>query len=68
MMKCGVEISTTLRPCNDSPELDSDENDPTPDEIHAAMEKSQKDSSHGPLVLKDVKSKRRNYPPRKKKV
>jgi hypothetical protein len=53
---------------DDSPELDSDENDPTPDEIHAAMEKSQKDSSHGPLVLKDVKSKRRNYPPRKKKV
>jgi hypothetical protein len=44
------------------------EDGPSPDEIHAALEKSQQDSSHGPLVLKEVKPKRRNYPPRKKKV
>jgi hypothetical protein len=42
--------------------------DPTADEIHAALEKSQKDSSHGPLVIKEAKPKRRTYPPRKKKV
>lgn len=43
------------------------EDDIDPDLIHAAMERSQKDSTHGPLVLKDAKPKRRHYP-RKKKV
>jgi hypothetical protein len=38
------------------------------DTIHAALEKSQKDTKHGPLVLKEANSKRRNHPPRKKKV
>jgi hypothetical protein len=46
----------------------ADEDNISPDAIHAALEKSQQDSSHGPLVLKEVKPKRRNYPPRKKKV
>jgi len=45
----------------------NDEVDPTTDEIHAALEKSQKDSTHGPLITKETKPKRRNYPPRKKK-
>jgi hypothetical protein len=48
-------------------DLDSDPDDPTPEQIHAALEKSQKDASHGPLVLKDAKPKRRNFT-RKKKV
>ena len=43
------------------------EDDIDPALIHAAMERSQKDASHGPLVLKDAKPKRRHYP-RKKKV
>jgi hypothetical protein len=43
------------------------EDDISADAIHAALEKSQKDASHGPLVLKDAKTKRRHYP-RKKKV
>jgi hypothetical protein len=36
------------------------------DAIHAALEKSQKDSSHGPLNLKDAKPKRRNFARKKK--
>jgi hypothetical protein len=44
-----------------------DEDDVSSDAIHAALEKSQLDSSHGPLVLKENKPKRRNFP-RKKKV
>ena len=44
-----------------------DEDGPSPDAIHAALEKSQKDSTHGPLVIKENKPKRRNFT-RKKKV
>jgi hypothetical protein len=44
-----------------------DDNDPSADEIHAALEKSQKNNSHGPLIIKETKPKRRSYPPRKKK-
>lgn len=44
-----------------------DEDGPTPAQIHAALEKSQKDSEHQPLNLKESKPKRRNFP-RKKKV
>jgi hypothetical protein len=40
-------------------ELDHD--DPTADEIHAALEKSQKDVAHGPLNLKTEKPKRRYF-------
>jgi len=46
----------------------NDDVDPTTEEIHAALEKSQKDSTHSPLIIKETKPKRRNYPPRKKKV
>lgn len=45
----------------------ADEDGPTPDQIHAALEKSQKESEHQPLNLKESKPKRRNFP-RKKKV
>jgi hypothetical protein len=44
-----------------------EDDDISTDAIHAALEKSQQDSSHGPLVIKDAKPKPRNYP-RKKKV
>ena len=44
------------------------EDGPSPDEIHAAIDKSLKDTAHTPLNLKSEKPKRRNYPPRKKKV
>jgi hypothetical protein len=44
-----------------------EDDDISTDAIHAALEKSQQDASHGPLVIKDAKPKRRNYP-RKKKV
>ena len=53
---------------NNEMRLFSDEEDDiSPEAIHAALEKSQKDSSHGPLNLKSEKPKRRNFP-RKKKV
>jgi hypothetical protein len=43
-----------------------DEDGPSPDAIHAALEKSQKESSHGPLNLKSEKPKRRNFTRKKK--
>ena len=43
----------------------ADEDEISPDAIHAALEKSQKDGEHGPLVTKD-KTKRRYF--KKKKV
>ena len=42
------------------------DDDISPDAIHAALEKSQKDSSHGPLNLKETKPKRRNFARKKK--
>jgi len=45
-----------------------EEDDIDPNLIHAALEKSQKDSSHSTMMTKESKPKRRNYPPRKKKV
>lgn len=44
-----------------------DYDDPTPEQIHAAMARSEKAGTHAPLIIKDAKPKRR-YPPRKKKV
>jgi len=46
---------------------DEHEDGPSPEQIHAALEKSRKDGEHGPLITKDTKPKRRNYH-RKKKV
>jgi hypothetical protein len=51
------------------PELDSspeDEDGPSADEIHAALEKSQKDTEHSPLILKEQKPKRKYYSRKKK--
>jgi hypothetical protein len=42
------------------------EDDISPDAIHAALEKSKQDVSHGPLNLKDAKPKRRNFARKKK--
>ena len=42
------------------------EDDISPEAIHAALEKSQKDSSHGPLNLKSENPKRRNFARKKK--
>ena len=58
-------IGVNLDP--DETELIDDEG-PSSDEIHAALEKSQKDSSHGPLIIKDAKPKRKYYGSRKKKL
>jgi len=45
-----------------------DDDNVSADDIHAALEKSQQDGSHGPLVINEAKTKRRTYPSRKKKV
>ena len=42
------------------------EDDISPDAIHAALEKSQQDVTHGPLNLKENKPKRRNFARKKK--
>jgi hypothetical protein len=44
----------------------SDDDDPSSEEIHAALEKSQKDGEHGPLVTKPTNRKRQYF--KKKKV
>lgn len=41
--------------------LDDDEDGPSAEEIHAALEKSQKDTEHAPLNLKAEKPKRRYF-------
>lgn len=50
---------------DDNPNLDSDplvdEDDISPEQIHAALEKSQKDGTHTPLNLKSEKPKRRYF-------
>jgi hypothetical protein len=45
----------------------AEEDDPSPEQIHAAIEKAQQTATHPPLVFKDSKPKRRNFA-RKKKV
>lgn len=46
--------------------LDDDSEGPSSDEIHAALEKSQKDGEHGPLVTKPAPRKRQSF--KKKKL
>lgn len=44
----------------------ADEDDISPDAIHAALEKSKQDVTHAPLNLKSEKPKRRNFARKKK--
>ncbi len=47
---------------DDNPELDTDDDEISPEQIHAALEKSQKNVTHAPLNLKSEKpAKRRHY-------
>ena len=43
----------------------TDEEDPSADEIHAALEQSQKDGEHGPLVTKQAPRKRQYFKKKK---
>jgi hypothetical protein len=43
-----------------------DQEDPSPDEIHAAIIKSQQQSTHSPLILKEPRPVRRRYFKKKK--
>lgn len=51
---------------NDEETDEENSEDPSPEEIHAALEQSQKDGEHGPLVTKSNKPRRPYY--KKKKV
>jgi hypothetical protein len=61
-------IGTTSEEFDRYEEHIADEDNISPDEIHAALEKSQQNASHSPLIIKEAKPKRRTYPARKKKV
>jgi len=66
----GANIDATIRFINHVGfEAHDDEmpEDPTPEQIHAALEKSLKDSVHAPLNLKEPKPKAK-YRPRKRKA
>ena len=63
MRRTGVDLTSE----GDLEQHDEDD-DISPDAIHAALEKSQKDSSHQPLVIKEPRPARKRYPSRKKKT
>lgn len=58
-----IKFATTVGfAFDDSPELDTEDDEIDPNIIHAALEKSQKDVSHTPLNLKSEKpAKRRHF-------
>jgi hypothetical protein len=47
--------------------LDDESDNPTTNEIHAALEKSQQNLIHGPLIIKESKSKPKQFVKRKPK-
>jgi hypothetical protein len=51
---------------DDDPTLDTDDDEISPDQIHAALEKSQQDVTHAPLNLKPEKPKRKYFSKKKK--
>ena len=64
LKKIGIKLPESVTD-QDADDLD----EPTADEIHAAIEKSQKDTSHAPLIIKEAKPKprRRQFVKRKPK-
>lgn len=50
---------------NDEETDEENSEDPSPEEIHAALEQSQKDGEHGPLVTKSNKPRRPYYKKKK---
>lgn len=54
-------VTTTGFAFDDNPELDTEDDEIHPDQIHAALEKSQQDVAHAPLNLKTEKPKRRYF-------
>ena len=58
-------ISTDDEEVADDSMSSEDYDDISPDEIHAALEKSQKDGEHGPLVTKAAPRKRQYYKKKK---
>lgn len=64
-----VDIDSTSKMLSEfgySYQSNVDNEDPSPDEIHAAILKSQQQSSHSPLILKEPKPVRRRYFKKKK--
>lgn len=68
MKKIGVQVPATGDPLIElAEEIAIDLAEPTPEQIHAAMERSQQATQHAPISA-PVKKPKRRYPPRKKKV
>ena len=59
MAQAGYEFDPAIVP-------EYDDLEPTPDKIHAALERGQKSTEHAPLVLKEARPKRKFYPRKKK--
>jgi len=61
LARTGMAVIST-----DDEEIDEENlEDPSPEEIHAALEQSQKDGEHGPLVTKSNKPRRPYYKKKK---
>ena len=56
----------TLISTDDMDNISDEEDNISPEAIHAALEKSKQDVTHSPLNLKDAKPKRRNFTRKKK--
>ena len=69
----GLNIESTIKHAatlgfiiDDNPLLDSEDDGPSADEIHAALQKSQMDMEHAPLDLKAPSASKRRYFKKKK--
>jgi hypothetical protein len=67
LARTGMAFISTDEEVNDlnSTESSQEDDDPSADEIHAALEQSQKNGEHGPLVTKAAPRKRQYYKKKK---
>ena len=66
LARTGMAVISDNETSEDDSSGSFEEDDISPEAIHAALEKSQKDASHSPLNLKSEKPKRRNFARKKK--
>ena len=59
-------LSEIAKELNEDAEVYPDEGDPTPEQIHAAIERAEKAQTHGPLTSGAHKPKKRQFVKRKK--
>lgn len=61
-----VEVDKFLSKAGYTSSYDEDLDEPTPEQIHAAIEKAQNNAKHTPLLIKQEKPKRKYYHRKKK--